>query len=341
MQATIQTLSLASATNYVESRNLMEQILQAVTRLSLGTQDSNRIIEVQDESAAQKPSNQEAHLAKPESEPCNDLMDTVARLYYRVNDNQLQGKIMSREAKDIIRDLLLALGTMSSEEFLEARDASTLTDRGICSACCRRHISDLRTSLTTVYAALLSTRQVVVNYVGRQHTSGLYNQSNWKTSTCELGAGTLSVLSRTRSRKTQQLSQLGQLDSQILPQTEEEEVTTSISLVSGRSRARHAIKVYIRQTHDDNSTSFSIPCLFVYNVLPADSPVFRIVQQGQLSEFQALLQAGKASLRDQDECGASLLFVSVPLCIDLQFNDRSLLIVLFSMRLSSLKCVDT
>jgi hypothetical protein len=48
----------------------------------------------------------------------------------------------------------------------------------------------------------------------------------------------------------------------------------------------------------------------VNNVLPAASPVFSIVRNGQLKEFQTLLREGKASLRDQDEFGASLLFVS-------------------------------
>jgi hypothetical protein len=95
---------------------------------------------------------------------------------------------------------------------------------------------------------------------------------------------------------------------------EEEEVTTSVSLVSKlqvTSHARHAIMVNIRQTHSYDGVFSSIPHFMVYNVLPADSPVFSIVRRGRLREFQALLREGKASLRDQDEYGAPLLFVSL------------------------------
>lgn len=91
----------------------------------------------------------------------------------------------------------------------------------------------------------------------------------------------------------------------------EEEVMTSVSLVSGLSQARHAIKVNIRQTHSYNGVFSAIPQLLVYNIRSAGSPVFSIVQQGKLQEFQVLLREGEVSLRDQDEYGASLLFVSV------------------------------
>ncbi len=89
-------------------------------------------------------------------------------------------------------------------------------------------------------------------------------------------------------------------------------MTTSVSLVPGRSQARHAIRLDIRQAHSHDGFYSAIPHLLVYNVLPADSPVFSIVRDGRLREFQALLRDGKASLRDQDEYGASLLFVSLP-----------------------------
>ncbi len=146
----------------------------------------------------------------------------------------------------------------------------------------------------------------------QQHESSSYGQSKWTLSASETSVGTLSVLTRTRSRRTQQLSQLDQPGTQNRTQAEEEEVTTSVSLVLGRS---HAIRVHIRQTYSDDGIFSGIPHLSVHNVLPMDSPVFEIVRQGRLREFQVLLQEGKASLRDQDEYGASLLHVSVLLPI--------------------------
>ena len=148
MQATIQTLSSASAANHSETHDLLSQILQMVTSLSVGNQASSRVVEVQDE---------EAHVAN--GEPCKELTDIVTRLHARVDGNHLQGKIVSGEAKDIVKDLLLVLDMMSSE-FLD-----------VCSTCCGSHVGDLRDSLTTVHAALVPTRQIMVNDVGRSEYS--------------------------------------------------------------------------------------------------------------------------------------------------------------------------
>ena len=327
MQTTIETLSSASATNHSETHDLLSQILQMVTNLSVGNQASSRVVEVQDEDVTKNLSDEEARVAN--GEPCKELTDIVTRLHARVDGNQLQGKIVSGQAKDIVKDLLLALEMMSSEEFLQ----------GICSTCSGSHVCDLRTSLTTVHAALLPTRQVMVNDVGRskhsthirsdlpqeadkpvdrvqQHALSSYGQSKWTVSASETSVGKLSVISRTRPRRTQQLSPFDRPGLQDETQTEEEEVTTSVSLVLGHSRARHAIKIRIRQTYSDDGIYSGIPYLSVHNVLPRTSPVFEIVRQGRLREFQALLREGKASLRDQDEDGASLLFVSVHLPIN-------------------------
>ena len=54
----------------------------------------------------------------------------------------------------------------------------------------------------------------------------------------------------------------------------------------------------------------SISSLTVNRVLPAVSRIFRLVEEGRIVEFQEMLREGQASLRDHDEYGASLLFVS-------------------------------
>ncbi|KAI1747171.1 hypothetical protein F4782DRAFT_449331 [Xylaria castorea] len=54
----------------------------------------------------------------------------------------------------------------------------------------------------------------------------------------------------------------------------------------------------------------SISSLAVNRVLPAESPVFRVVHNGDLHRLQDMLRRGEASLRDHDEHGASLLFYS-------------------------------
>ena len=143
-----------------------------------------------------------------------------------------------------------------------------------------------------------------------QHGSDTYDQNHWTLSAYENDMGTLSVLTRKRSRNVQQLSGPDEPSPKRLATTEEEEVTTTVSLVAAHFQARRAIKLRVRQTYNYDGLFSAIPDLMVYNVLPANSPVFDIVREGRLQEFQALLRDGKASLRDQDEYGASLLFVS-------------------------------
>ncbi|RGP66883.1 hypothetical protein FSPOR_6265 [Fusarium sporotrichioides] len=60
-----------------------------------------------------------------------------------------------------------------------------------------------------------------------------------------------------------------------------------------------------------NSSVSSISRLQVNRILPSDSPVFRMVAQGELQGLLQMLQNGEASLRDHDEDGASLLFYSM------------------------------
>lgn len=165
MQTSFQTMSSTSASNQAEILASLEQILQKVTGLSLGNQSSSRVVEMQDESTAKLPSDQQADVVK--ADPCEELTNIITRLCHRVNDNQLQGRIMAGDAKDIVNDLVLALETMSSETFFQANMAPGLVSRGICSTCCKAHWADLRDSLATVHAALVPTRQLRLNDTGK------------------------------------------------------------------------------------------------------------------------------------------------------------------------------
>ncbi|KAK4034294.1 hypothetical protein C8A01DRAFT_18873 [Parachaetomium inaequale] len=293
LQRIQETIQMQTQQSHLKTHGLLEQILQHVVRLPLGNQGPGRVVEVQDERAAE-----EAHLAKDKS--CQELMNIITRLCCLVHDIQPQGRLMPREAQDIVGDLLQALELMKSEEFLQAGAMSSMIDQGVCSACCRHHLADFRDTVTTVYSSLWLTRQVTVN-------AGPYKQSHSTLSAYETTICSLIVLSRRRSR-TQRLPQLDPSDAQHRLRLEEEEVITSISLVSGLSPARHGIKISTRQARDYSGVSSAIPEILVHTVPPPGSPVFAIVQQGRLQEFQALLRAGEASLRDQDEYGASLLF---------------------------------
>ncbi|KAF4436708.1 hypothetical protein FACUT_6303 [Fusarium acutatum] len=61
----------------------------------------------------------------------------------------------------------------------------------------------------------------------------------------------------------------------------------------------------------------SIPRISVCRIVPNDSPVFTLVKQGSLKEFIAMLQEGKASLRDHDEQGMPLLHYAATASVEM------------------------
>ncbi len=65
------------------------------------------------------------------------------------------------------------------------------------------------------------------------------------------------------------------------------------------------------------------PSISVGMTLPRDSPIFNIVQNGDLNALQSMLSQGKASLRDRNSDGTPLLHVSRynrPLILSLLWN---------------------
>jgi hypothetical protein len=96
---------------------------------------------------------------------CSKLTETISRLCDLVRDKQ--GRPAPGESGSIIESLLKTLEFMRSGEFLEASVASRLMERGMCSACQRGHLADLQAGLTSVYVALVSVGQVIVNEPGK------------------------------------------------------------------------------------------------------------------------------------------------------------------------------
>ena len=52
------------------------------------------------------------------------------------------------------------------------------------------------------------------------------------------------------------------------------------------------------------------PMISIHTIVPADSEVFRVIEEGDLEGLVRLFQNGEASLRDCDPRGRSLLAVS-------------------------------
>ncbi|SCB65458.1 unnamed protein product [Fusarium graminearum] len=76
-------------------------------------------------------------------------------------------------------------------------------------------------------------------------------------------------------------------------------------------RSHHMLMASLTQRELLAGSVSSISRLQVNRLLPLDSPVFRVVAQGNLQGLLQMLQNGEASLRDHAENGASLLFYSM------------------------------
>jgi hypothetical protein len=92
------------------------------------------------------------------------------------------------------------------------------------------------------------------------------------------------------------------------------EVKRIISFLPASRFPSKAFQLATRERHKYRGTYYDMTRISVINVLPIDSPVFTLVEQGRLEEFKEMLMRGEASLGDQDEFGTPLLFVS---CISL------------------------
>jgi hypothetical protein len=86
----------------------------------------------------------------------------------------------------------------------------------------------------------------------------------------------------------------------------------TISFLPDHSQKFHMLVASSLQREIFKGTVSSISSLAVNRVLPAGSRVFQLVEEGRMVEFQEMLRKGQASVRDHDEYGASLLFVSDP-----------------------------
>lgn len=89
-----------------------------------------------------------------------------------------------------------------------------------------------------------------------------------------------------------------------------EDFLFDIALMS-RGHHRPAIfKTSLYQRKMAQGSFASIPHFVVNPIVPVGSPIFDVVKKGSVRDLERLIWDGKASLRDHDEYGASLLHVS-------------------------------
>jgi hypothetical protein len=186
----------------------------------------------------------------------------------------------------------------------------------------------LKVNLRAIKGVMLSSRQLSVNQGGIQRKNRHYADGNTlisrKTRLKELKlcSGTISVLStESRSKNSGKHHAPGLLtrNGETIRETENSVYATDTRIsftprLRGRTAKGRGFEAVFRNSHGYQGWYHgAIPRLFVSNVIPENSPVFKVVENGKLAKFQDMLARGEASLRDQDEYGTPLLFVGIVL----------------------------
>lgn len=181
----------------------------------------------------------------------------------------------------------------------------------------------LRVNLRAAKGAILASRQISVNQgdgpsTKRHFADGTIPISQkTRLKNFELRSGTVSVLStESHSKNSGKQQAPGQLtrNGETRGDMENYVYTTDTRIsftprLQGRTAKGRGFEAILRKSHGYQGSYQAIPRLFVNNILPENSPVFRVVRNGELAKFQDMLIRGEASLRDQDEYGTPLLFV--------------------------------
>jgi hypothetical protein len=159
-------------------------------------------------------------------------------------------------------------------------------------------------------------------YLGRKHNIKTNAQevrisqiTTFKT--FHLGSGTISIFSKeSRFQNTRKctsyptpcFSEISEEAEDMVDKTETR--VTFLPRLQRRAVREQGFQATFRHSYSDQGSYHAVPWLCVNNIIPNDSLVFEVVQNGELAKFQEMLMRGEASLRDQDERGASLIFVS-------------------------------
>ncbi|KAJ3547985.1 hypothetical protein NM208_g1225 [Fusarium decemcellulare] len=125
----------------------------------------------------------------------------------------------------------------------------------------------------------------------------------------ETSAGKLSLIVHKRKRTTASEDVDG--SDRISGKRRCTDYTMKLALLPDGKRNHRMLMASITQWEEFSGSVSSISHLEVNRVLPAGSKVFQLVEQGRLDELQEMILDGRASIRDHDEYGASLLFYSM------------------------------
>ncbi|KAK3342067.1 hypothetical protein B0T25DRAFT_511599 [Lasiosphaeria hispida] len=219
-----------------------------------------------------------------------ELEQCIYRLVEYINGKE--STVASDDAQQMIEDLEALLRSAEREE--------SKADSHPCDQLCGEEPNVSR-ELKLIRRLIASAPQLAVNETGSSQIIpagklGMVVHQNRQRKVIQLPGGNRLVLHvnrRTRVRR----------DSPSQGNTQE---TTAKVLLQFPGK-KSSLVISLNQAWLDAGSFLSIPRLAVHNVVPKDSPIFKLAADGNIQEILALVRTGQASLHDHDENGWSLL----------------------------------
>ncbi|KAK3942476.1 hypothetical protein QBC46DRAFT_447683 [Diplogelasinospora grovesii] len=302
-----QTVLSASALQADEMTKMLQQLLTQVAGLSVqaSSSPSPRLVEAETDSSLA----QGVPPSRCTASQRQELTDRIKHLGSLISGKE--GRIDRNHSRDIIDAMQSILVWMKSDQFLATVRGSAGRVSNL--ACSQQQLRDFHDRLDCIHSAIGCARQISLNDTSRAELplAGTTSRSSWKDRRdYDTSIGTVSLITSEKWVKRPLTLQTGAPfhlgDSSDVDQ--EEVLTTMLQIAPKYLSAQQMTRLIITQYHSFHGTFTSIPRLCVNNIIPSNSPVFSIVQEGRVQDLQALLREGKASLRDHDENGRPLLF---------------------------------
>ncbi|KXX75120.1 Peroxisomal NADH pyrophosphatase NUDT12 [Madurella mycetomatis] len=219
----------------------------------------------------------------PDAQPVNsELEQAISRLVGLIGEKE--GTVASDDAQQMLDDLQVLLQLAEREEEKAQSYGCDLCDKG----------QDVSQDLKLVLGLLASAPVVAIN-------EALIRQTHIRKSIETSGGSRLALSTIRRSRRHRDAS--GHQDGDL----ETGEVDFIAKVVFHPARQNSTLVISVKQAQLAAGSYLSIPSLSVHNIIPSNSPVFRLAGEGKIGDILGLVANGKANLQDRDEQGWSLL----------------------------------
>ena len=181
-------------------------------------------------------------------------------------------------------------------------------------------LSSIESDLTLVKALITSSRQIIINQLGprqqfpRMGGDIVEQQRKRKRITMDDGLLILTCLKRNRLPVTS----IAETSAYTHFEAAGQEFLGTVTFFPANPLSSLMMIAHVHQREvRGGGTYCETPRLCINRLLPSDAPVFNFAREGRIADLQNLISQGKATLRDRDTNGMSLLHHSVghpPMC---------------------------